>query len=294
MLSLLFISLLIQSPDVNAQKAVDTDLRCKGIINPLWSNYYAIMDPTADAVIKNHPISEFAKKHPLINFDFPPGYLDDTPQFELGESNQSKQLKRVLEYIFPKATFLNSNASKRRLNVKISIYDSNEYKPRVKKSPKKNIIEMALLKQAIPLKPENTNALERERLQIDSDTPVASLYFDQIGPESKAAYQELEKQNFSVIFVSISPHLMRKNFAWTDWTSKNHFINLSEFLLLDRKPKNEGKWMVYNDMTGKMHQLYQASDLAFISGPNNLFEPLTVNTPLVYYDLKNGAQLHHY
>ncbi len=234
-------------------------------------------------------------------------------RINLGENLAARFVEKVLGLLYPKAIIeplkydgLDSQnvsiaeSAYRRLTsthydkhlAYINIRDLNEKVQSFEQKP----LEMSLIKPAVPGLAGIAHHSLRESLGIPKDHSVVSLYFKEpAGDKShireapsmrmvsevlSAAFQKAGKRPPDLIFATKGgsrQHNFRRDF---DGLGEDYqYIALSEW---KEKYQPGQKFIVENDLFGRMPQILNISDLAFVSGPINIMEPLTASTPLVF------------
>lgn len=261
-------------------------------------------------VISQHGIAALREKYGSgkgLEFQISNYYPDGgAAGARMGERVQAQFVQKTLKEIFPDATFANgivrrdtaeeyakwkaANPGKKK--VFLNITDSAEWN---EKFPGYTL-EMSVLKSANP----GTGALPHKALRpvlgIPEDDFVVSIYAQLPGgglknqqeyvPSAKAMIEQLMKSGKTpdIVFLSAGgKQMMAGTMLKDEWKDVGYeVVKLSEFASIEKK--KGVKLLVVNDLAGKMPYVYNTSDLAIVSGPINMFEPINSGAKTVFFD----------
>jgi len=256
--------------------------------------------------LNQHPIAELHKKYGNgENLVFALEHFEKSGAIFLnhfGENIQANFLEKNLKALFPKATidpeypFDYSKSKKARWMKKHSgkkisimgIRDSAEFADEFLLDHQ---VQMAVIKPANPGMAAVPHGKFRKPLGIPSDKYVVSLYMKDVdgymdavnAPSALGLIQEVEKVRVPDLVIISSggkhldylldtPRYLKKGYQ-IYFASDLHKIDLTQ-----------GRFIILNDLRGKLPYLYNVSDLAIVTGPINFFEPLTSGAKTVFFD----------
>ena len=219
----------------------------------------------------------------------------------MGESIQSTFVANTLKEIFPKAKFVGRRQDANAKAIELMIADRAEM-PKTfgldSTEPGKGllgsapVIDMTVLKPANPVSIGYTKAQLRKTYGVGSDKFAVSLYVQRLETPAAAKQplvadilgqiESLKKPD--IVFLSAGGGTIESlGNELQEAVSKNYeTVRLSSL-----KPDSleVGKrYLVLNDLRGKMPYIHCFSDLTFVSGPINLFESLAVGTPTIFLE----------
>ena len=279
---------------------------CSQLATPLFGEHIEVMDAQAYAEIRNHPISTLASKLKaqgiVPSFQLDPEELYGLPRGRLGEAIQAKVLVRILNTVFPNATF--NKEVPGGLQVVLGIYDSAECGDQVQGLlaqqwfSGKGHIEMPLLKTANPMKSMIGRSWARGKMGIPKSKRVLSIYTD---------FDNAWGGNLSRLIQSIPPEtrpdVLILSQSSTDAMGDEEFFRRrlqvfremfpqNQMLKMTDGPLSSSVWsnlpvIIFNDTLGRMPEIYAASDTAVILAANNIFEPIRADVPTLFFTGKS-------
>lgn len=220
-----------------------------------------------------------------------------------GETVQAIFLKRILETIFPKATFIEdahapsftsitgkkvpSAALEKMRILPLYVIDSAESGREVdwRKAGVPRLgsraIQMSLLKAANPGPALQARSQLRDLLNLPPDIRIVSLYASmrtRTGAVTEAARQLVLSKAVDYVIVSGASSGLHTIVNQSAGSTIN--LRTSEAVT---KQKLSGKTLLINDSRGRMPFIHGAADVSLVLGSPNIFEPLNAGTPTVFF-----------
>ncbi len=215
----------------------------------------------------------------------------------LGESTQAAFVVRLLKQVFPEAKILETSPTMKPAapgteRVRLTIEDRAE--TGIERS--NTVLEMSRLKLANPGAPPADRKSVRDALGFTESHKIVSLNnsiynsADQVAELAANLMKEPVDAliiSQSDIFENIDYTAFQKNFG----DKKFQVLKLSELGITPRDPLK--RLIAINDVQGRMHVVYAASDLNVVAGAVNLAEPTLAGTPSIVFDARS-PYLHGY
>jgi hypothetical protein len=226
-----------------------------------------------------------------------------------GETIQAMFLAKVLRFIFPTSEIrplnkiinadraevhpINYTFLKDELPIRIEISDKSEgFESERKEKEGPGHFDMPLLKAANGTLGYIQGDDLRRQMGIPTEAFVTSLYFkDSQGstenpswyPSISGAVKEISKTKVpDVIFITEGGQTIE--LFLSDLESQGYVVKkLSSLIPKDLAEAKKKKVAVINDLAGFTPYLHATADIAVIKGPINIFEPLTVKTPVLFF-----------
>jgi hypothetical protein len=270
----------------------------------------------AKELIGKHGIRKLSSSHRKgkgilfqVNYYHPDGSLAPG---RYGESIQSHMVVQTLQEVFPEARFgggqdgiyLATRPGEKVVSLDILDHAEGGWIGR----PRPTDLNMVVLKPANPVLQAISRADSRAPFEIPENKFAVSVYLQQsnIFPEARAPGWEVggrDNPNFAEILSAIrnvkEPDVVFLSTGGVELASIPPDIAAVErgynVVLLSQwnaYKMGDKPTIVMNNYSGILPYLYAASDLAVISGPVNIFEPLTVGTKTVFFE--NSAILADY
>ena len=221
----------------------------------------------------------------------------------MSESIQSTMVANTLKEIFPKARFANRAQNIDQKAIELTIVDRAEMprtfgldsteasKGLMKPAP---VLDMTVLKPANPTNIGYSKVQLRKTYGVEPDNFAVSIYVQRFEPSSAAAVHQplvtdilgqIEKlKKPDIVFLSAGSGTIESlSNDFQALVSKDYEVVRLSTLRPNSLIRGH-RYLVLNDLRGKMPYIHCFSDLTFISGPINLFESLAVGTPTVFLD----------
>ena len=193
-------------------------------------------------------------------------------------------LVRLFQELFPFQPFARST------NIKITLFDSAMHGQTP--SPLSSFFEMPLLKNANPVIAPWSKVGVRTHLHIPMDAKIAAFYSD-----------SHERFIDALSEIPSPPEIVILSTKFTTLTSESRsflsrqfptykVMTLTEFQAQHKPAESTEHYLLFNDTRHRMMEIYTASDYAVVIGSSNIFEPLQVLCPLIYF--KNSVMGERY
>ncbi|MEM7646413.1 MAG: hypothetical protein AAF203_05850 [Pseudomonadota bacterium] len=259
------------------------------------------LTPEAEAALVQHKIYRWARSFPdggrEFHFKF---YIGLDGKFQIkadkgkGEAIQAQAVKRYLEFLFPNATFgVSDHKAAYKTNISFWLDDIAEGAKPGKDIRPEEILEMGILKSGNPGLTVESGTSLRKKLGIPKSKRILHMYVQ----NEKMGYKRLKpiiesvvgSYQFDTLIISFGnlieagPPLSRIESLARAGDFASFFRSMGELKgksAIDLASDNEPK-LVFNNTRGLMLPLYSLSDLAFVVGPIDFFQPITVGIPTV-------------
>ena len=219
---------------------------------------------------------------------YAPDYESGREPIQYGEQIQAIFLKRLIAATFPDATFF-SPAAPGQKSVAIHVTDSavlwadgSQTRHRIRQ------IEMADLKAANPGPEAVARTKLRSLMGLPPGSVVASIYASyRTDPiQAFAMAEKVLDAGFADVAIVSHPLAAELDGVRADRSAEvggireRHFIRAST---IERGSLLPGRrYVVVNDLKGRMPSIHGAADYAVVLGAANVFEPLNAGTPTLF------------